>query len=401
MFALAGFNRNLVALVIGLGSFLVIGTVIAAVVQYKPYGVPDARRDEYEQILDRINTNKLRKAEALKHGGARVHLPEEVHDFGIVDPGAISLEHEFVIENHGTTDLLLERSGSSCKCTVAELEEPVIAPGSSGKVKVIWNAGSELLEEFEQEAWLKTNDPNRDAIILKVSGKIAAPWGVDGLMYAKEQSLRGDPMTASVTLYSQVYDSMLLVETVASSPRVTTSTGPVSSDDLELLRAKSGMRLHATYTPSDTRSSFEETVKVHLADPESGESKWLEVPFSGRFKSSVTFFGPELWKNSGLDLGLVEIGSEKTWSFGVRFRAEDEVKEIFVKGVEPSSLTASVQTIQSVPGTFRVTVRLADDAEPVRFVGDSKHGYVEVASQEDPDLVGWIPLFGQIIDEIQ
>lgn len=69
-------------------------------------------------------------------------LKQDVHDFGQIPQGK-PVYYVFEIVNKGTTPLKLESVSASCGCTTPEWTKGEIAPGSSDKIKVGYNAAAE------------------------------------------------------------------------------------------------------------------------------------------------------------------------------------------------------------------------------------------------------------------
>lgn len=94
----------------------------------------------------------------------------EDFDFGIMEPGGEG-KHAFVVRNVGTAPLELEIIGSTCKCTVGTLQDASIAPGEQTEINLTWVANTNS-EEFGQSANLRTNDPSRGELSLRIHGRV-------------------------------------------------------------------------------------------------------------------------------------------------------------------------------------------------------------------------------------
>lgn len=92
-------------------------------------------------------------------------------DFGMMLHGE-SMSHSFTFRNVGDAPLILEMGGSTCKCTVGDLEESVLEPGEETEVKLTWKAQA-LTRKFGQTATILTNDSENLEVKLQVMGKIA------------------------------------------------------------------------------------------------------------------------------------------------------------------------------------------------------------------------------------
>lgn len=100
-------------------------------------------------------------------------LKESEHDFGYIPQGK-PVYYSFEIYNTGTTHLKLDDVHASCGCTTPEWSRDPIAPGSSAKIKVGYNAATE--GSFEKYITL-TYDGNQTKLI-KIKGTVwKAPEG--------------------------------------------------------------------------------------------------------------------------------------------------------------------------------------------------------------------------------
>jgi hypothetical protein len=65
----------------------------------------------------------------------------ENHNFGKIKQGT-PVTYYFEIKNIGDKPLVIANASASCGCTVPEKPEQPIAPGGTGKLKVVFNAGT-------------------------------------------------------------------------------------------------------------------------------------------------------------------------------------------------------------------------------------------------------------------
>ncbi|WP_419194539.1 DUF1573 domain-containing protein [Novipirellula herctigrandis] len=378
--------------------FMAIGLAVSlgAVTPNKPYGVPDHRRTEYEEKIRLLRMESAAIETAKRNTSPRVSIDETEYDFGYIDPGTNGASHEFVVTNTGEGDLVLSPAGSSCKCTVAKIKDRIVPAGESRKVELIWNVGEDVADHYEQRAHIETNDPTREQIELTIRGKVRSQWAFHSDDLLNLKGYAGQTLETSCVIYSQVFDDFVVLETEPSTGKIQVNVKPIRAIDLVGLHARSGYTIKLTYSAPQTHlESFDETVRVHLFDTATETDHWIEIPFRGKFGKPVVFHGPEL-DASGLDLGTIELGSKKEWSFVVRFKTDAPPKDAHIKSLEPEGLIASLHPIKRVPNTFRVTIRLAEDAKPTIF-RFNKQGYVEIADRQHPDLSDWMPLFGEII----
>lgn len=102
-----------------------------------------------------------------------LQLKESEHDFAQIPQGK-PVYYSFEISNTGTTILKLDDVHASCGCTTPEWSRDPIAPGSTAKIKVGYNAASEGF--FEKYITLTYN--GNQTKLIKIKGTVwKAPEG--------------------------------------------------------------------------------------------------------------------------------------------------------------------------------------------------------------------------------
>ena len=66
---------------------------------------------------------------------------EGTYNFGTIPQGK-KVQHNFVIRNSGDAPLQIKEVNVSCGCTAAKPSSPVIGPGKSGEIRVIFDSGA-------------------------------------------------------------------------------------------------------------------------------------------------------------------------------------------------------------------------------------------------------------------
>jgi hypothetical protein len=102
-----------------------------------------------------------------------LQLKETEHDFGKIPQGK-PVYYNFEIVNTGKTELKLDDVRASCGCTTPEWSHEPIAPGTSTKIKVGFNASAENYFEKYITITYNTNQSKQ----LKIKGTVwKAPEG--------------------------------------------------------------------------------------------------------------------------------------------------------------------------------------------------------------------------------
>src|SRR6056297_1410547 len=118
------FAKSLILLIVTL---LVIGStsvVLALVVDYKPYGVPDDKREYYENKLAEIRQHEQRQLEAKHTANPKAVTGQTRHAFGLLNPHTTA-SHSFGIRNAGDAPLKIAVQDTTCKCTVGNVADSI------------------------------------------------------------------------------------------------------------------------------------------------------------------------------------------------------------------------------------------------------------------------------------
>jgi hypothetical protein len=98
----------------------------------------------------------------------RISAEHPVFDFGTVRQGR-KIDHSFVIRNRGDAPLVIEKTRTSCGCTVANVTTRSIAPGGSSEIKITFDSGN-FAGKIEKTVSIDANDPNSPVTTLTIKG---------------------------------------------------------------------------------------------------------------------------------------------------------------------------------------------------------------------------------------
>jgi len=97
---------------------------------------------------------------------------EEVFDFDSITQGE-KISHSFKFRNIGKADLIITASNGSCGCTVAEYPKNPIAPGSEGKIDIVFNSEGKSGRQHKTVTVLANTNPA--STVLTLTGGVIEP----------------------------------------------------------------------------------------------------------------------------------------------------------------------------------------------------------------------------------
>ena len=378
----------------GLAMFAVFTAILVFTVTYKPYGVPDSRRAEYEAKLAEIK----RRSELVRELGDQARpifkVNKTEHDFGMIDPHTTAT-YDFTISNEGVDPLSVQIRETSCKCTMGDLKNPLLLPGESTKVTLTWNTGYKA-EEYTQTATLVTNDPLKETVVLTVSGEVRAKFiAPDKIGFNKSDP--GVETDSRFVVFSQLWDDFVIEDIRADRESFDWHAEPISNDSPELADKdpKSAWKL-TLLTTNEEFGEYSGTLTLVVKPNDGTELVEHEISYKGKIRAPINFYGPEIHKTDGLDIGTLSNNKDHHFHLAVRVRGDVE-RKIDILDVEPKELSASLEPLKTA-GSYRLTITIPKNCRSLRFNADQKHGYVQVGDPQNERFSNWFPLLGAIVD---
>jgi hypothetical protein len=98
-----------------------------------------------------------------------------VYDMGEIAATAPT-EESFTVKNIGTGDLVIDKTGATCGCTVAVIEDYNLAPGATTTVRVTYdpNVNQEQGKFIQKQIQIQSNDPVAPVIEFTIEGDVAS-----------------------------------------------------------------------------------------------------------------------------------------------------------------------------------------------------------------------------------
>ncbi len=212
-------------------------------------------------------------------------------DFGTMDRGD-TMEHAFGFRNAGTRPLSLKITGTTCMCTVGELEADTIPPGESREVTLRWNA-KRFEREFRETATITTSDPKRPVVTLAVFGRVlprvrSVPTNV-ALGNITAEATR----EARTIIYGYQSDELEVVGTQWRRPELSEffeiEFHPATTEELEReIDAKAAIVCELKLKPGLPPGDFLQRAIVNL---QTDKETSVEIPIHGKVVADVTIAG--------------------------------------------------------------------------------------------------------------
>lgn len=292
-------------------------------------------------------------------------LDEPQHQFGVMDPNQVG-RHDFVIRNEGDAPLKLMPLTTTCTCTMAEIDNPLVLPGGVARVHMEWKTGAKQLPLFLQGGDIATNDPNHELIELRVRGSVRLQLGADPpqlIFPAVSPTARAEHETL---VYSRVWDDFRISAVTSSLEGIEWTLSPADAAELENTEARSGYRLCVTLPDDLPQGDFRGWVRFDV-NPAAGEKEHApahtyELPIEGRVLRRLAVYGAAI--NS---LGVVNLGTstagEGTHEL-LRLKVRDELPELKVKRIttEPEFVQVRIEPNPRAADRYEMHVAIPRDA---------------------------------------
>lgn len=383
-------------LIVCLSGFVTLAAVVGSIVmttEYHPDGVKPHQREAYAAKMKEIERLNQLAAETQSDAKPVAVVKRTRFAFGMVEPHT-TLSHDFVVENHGEMPLELSVIGTSCKCTMGDLEDDTLLPGESTKVTMTWNTGYKA-EKYTQTAMIATNDPLKSSLTLEVSGEVKADFvAPEQLAFLRTDV--GVQTRATFIVFSQTWSDFTVTDIQCDLPGFGWVAEPIGLDAVALSdsEAISAWEVKAFAAPLKV-GNFKAKLTVTAQPNNGGEETEREIACHGKVRKPINFYHPDIHPSTGLDLGTMVAGKEHNAHVIVRSRT-DKGRTIEVLDVEPKELKATLKPM-STDGSYRLTLTIPADCSMVVFNSDLKHGYVQVGDPNNEDFSNWFPVMGAVV----
>ena len=346
-------------------------------------------------------------ASGSQDGAAHVVVVNgELHSFEEMEVNSTGT-HDFKFKNTGDAPLKVSILRTSCKCAVPTIPEDGIPPGETVDIRLKWTPKN-MMQEFSATAEIRTSDPERPVVVLKVLGPVIASVMADPDDVVFSNISANESATANVRIITHK-PLVEFKEVVFENPETEEFFGvKVERLEQDSLTDKSQgvvFLLKVTAKPGLPHGNIHQKIRFITSVQEDG----LEIPIRGSVIGDIIFRGhPSLnTKQKLLDLGLVKMGDSRrvTLHLVVRGSLRNDVQlSIDKDDINPNDvLLASIgEPIDSTSGKtrqFPVTIEIPKGSRPVTRFGPDKEKFGRIDIRTTHPATKKITLFVRFLVE--
>ncbi|PQO47483.1 DUF1573 domain-containing protein [Blastopirellula marina] len=303
-----------------------------------------------------------------------VVVGDEVYEFGKMNVDATE-RHVFQIRNDGNAPLQLEEAGTTCKCTLSTLAKKMIPPGETVEVELEWHPIA-YSNSFMQTATLRTNDPRRPELELRIHGAVVRAVYMEPSEVNFGHVTAGDELSAAVKVVSVVSDEFKVTEVKVindESGKATAQIAPLSEEELKSTEGgRSGSKVEVFLPKGLPLGTTKMRVEITTNDP---EAEMLTLLVSVQIGGDINFISPvkiDQDKNVML-LGTVsgEKGRDVTVNVVVKGPHRNET-ELSVAKVFPESLEVNLGEKKKLSETavvYPLKISIPPGTAPASYLG--------------------------------
>jgi hypothetical protein len=298
----------------------------------------------------------------------KLELPEAEYDFGTMNTVTAGT-HAFVVRNVGEGPLALKVGPTSCKCTVAGLDKNEIPPGQQATIQLDWTTGR--LPLYSHYATIFTNDPSRKSFDLTVHGKVQMLFQTDVSEIVLPSLLPGEPATAELLLFSQVWDSLSVEKLDSPLPGLKWEVESVEPASAEMKDARCARRLRLSIPAGLPVGELASSVRLTLAGPGDAGEHTLDLPLYGTVQPRISLIGGDTDQHGNIELGSLPQGRGRRINLLVKVRDRQAGLDKLQISTFPDFLQASLRPRSEgqARGLYDLVIEIPQDAPVGQFRG--------------------------------
>jgi len=358
---------------------VVIGWAVGMTVAIGQLGIPSRIPLPAGKSSDTETTTRPNPTAEIRDGPPKVVVDKEVYEFGTMDSKA-EKKHDFILRNTGKAPLKIEDAGTSCKCAISSFKTRIIGPGKSAKVTLKWNAKG-YFGPFEQVAKIRTNDPDRPKVTLKVKGRVTTPLRASPPEVVFSRVSAGKAAQDKVQLFAYKSGELKITEIRSQMPETAEffeiTAKRLSAEALGQEKdAQSGYELEVLVKPGLPLGRFQQTILVRTNLTEAPQ---IEIPIKGKVGSDITIVGRDWDQNRQvLRLGVLAHGKEtdRTLLLVIRGRyrrlIDFEVAEVFPSELVRAELGEETSISGGTATRVPLRIHIPKQSGPANYLGSKQ-----------------------------
>lgn len=328
------------------------------------------------------------------------------YDFGSMMHGE-TMSRDFVVRNVGTAPLVLEKAGSTCKCTVGDMEKNMLNPNEETKVKMTWTAES-IVPMYGQSATFKTNDPEMAELKFSVEGQITNSFVIEPRSLSFGDLSVTNAAEKTFYVFSYLKDSNELKEFSWTTPEtrnlISFESQPIPVNETPYERHKTASMAHkVTVKIAPGLPLGPLSARVQFRTDREDKVGLLELPVTGRVTSDLAIFGGGSFN---ADLNLLNIGNVKSSqgaTVGVVLAVQGESRdtiELRIESCEPQEalkVTLGEPKLVGNRKLYQIQVEVPKGAPEVFYPGTGKGTYGKIVIKTNHETMQEMPIYVRLV----
>jgi len=329
------------------------------------------------------------------------------YDFGSMMHGE-TMSRNFVVRNVGTAPLVLEKAGSTCKCTVGEMEKNVLNPNEETIVKMTWTAES-IVPMYGQSATFKTNDPELAELKFSVEGQITNSFVVEPRSLSFGDLSVTNAAEKTFYVFSYLEDAKELKEFSWSKSEtrqlIEFQVEPIPVNETPYQqRHKTAMMAHKiTVKIAPGLPLGPLSAQVQFRTDRDDKVGLLELPVTGRVTSDLAIFGGGSFN---ADLNLLSIGNVKSSqgaTVGIMLAVQGESRdtiEPWIESWEPQEalkVTLGEPKLVGNRKLYQIQIEVPKGAPEVFYPGTGKGTFGKIVIKTNHETMQEMPIYVRLV----
>lgn len=326
--------------------------------------------------------------------------------FGTMQHGE-TMSHDFVFRNTGSGPLNLDMGGSTCKCTVGELESSVLQPGEETTVSLTWTAQT-IMPDFGQTATILTNDPDNPEVRLEVRGQIAHSFVVDPPEIALGDISVREAVDRTFHVFTYLKQSTELEDfqwtDLNTRDLVTFTHEKVELDPAKFPQHTNAHAVHEVHLHIEAGLPIGQVNSRITFSTDQGENIGrLEMPVTGRVTGEVVIIGGPSFDTTKnlLTMGTVKSseGAKVSISLAVQGQKRDDLQPQIVSVKPDKALKVTVGEATEVGNRtfFKVQFEVPKGAPESYYAGNNPKDFGKVVIRTNHENFEEIPIYVRLI----